>query len=92
MSCIKNSERGDKKMPIEVVDIKPENGLLSMLLADFYICPYCDIVDRAPARASADYKCSSCGELPNPAGLFYFHIQDKYYLCPMELFRLLQIV
>ena len=44
---------------------------LSTLVADFYVCQSCGVVDRDRGRLEVGYPCPNCGQ-ENEGGLSYF--------------------
>jgi hypothetical protein len=56
----------------EVMDVKDiTDQSLGSLLADFLVCPHCQIIDRDRERTRSGYKCSTCG-MPGRGGRLYF--------------------
>jgi len=49
---------------------------LSSLLADFLICPHCQVIDRDHERIRSGYQCPTCG-VPSKAGRLYFEISVR---------------
>ena len=73
---------------LDILEIKDQR--LNLLVADFYICGYCKIVDRDDKRGIVGHPCSNCGK-PSPDGMWYFPVQihslinlmqEQYHLQP----------
>jgi hypothetical protein len=54
---------------MDIKDITEQN--LSSLLADFLICPHCQVIDRDHERARSGYQCPTCGVSGQGAGQYF---------------------
>lgn len=68
---------------MDVTDIKDQP--LGILLANFYICQDCHIVDNDHDRMNVGHHCSNCGN-PSPGGQSYFGFKVNSLITLMQEF------
>jgi len=68
---------------IDITEIKDQS--LGLILADFYICQDCHIVDRDSNRIKVGHPCSNCGK-PSPSGRSYFRLSVHSLIDLMQEF------
>ncbi len=73
-------------MSIDIVDITPDTEFLSLLLADYYICNSCSIVDRNPDRMRVGFRCPNCCTSNYYSAVFYLPMQVRSLIDLMQEF------
>lgn len=68
---------------INITEIKDQS--LGLILADFYICLDCHMVDRDSNRIMVGHPCSNCGR-PGPSGKSYFSLSVHSLIDLMQEF------